>query len=139
MTALPANADRGIFGSEDGIWPPVAPGKAVAGSVTLAEGVKAPSKAILFIIARQFGVDVGPPVAVKKIVNPTFPVEFVLRDEDIMNGKDLPLEMSLQARLDIDGDPFTRNPKDLIGIVIEKIEAGDQGVNIELTPLDIAF
>jgi cytochrome c-type biogenesis protein CcmH/NrfG len=67
----------------------------------------------LFVIARNAGG--GPPVAVKRIVASTFPIDVELTSADSMMGQPLPATFRLEARLDSDGDPLTRPPTDPSG------------------------
>ncbi len=66
-----------------------------------------PPTAALFLIARESGVNSGPPLAVKRIDQPSFPLELSLSDADSM----LPqrpvsgfAELQLQARLSLSGE-----------------------------------
>jgi cytochrome c-type biogenesis protein CcmH/NrfG len=68
---------------------------------------------IVFVIARNAGG--GPPVAVKRIVAGTFPIDVELTSADSMMGQPLPASFRLEARLDADGDPMTRPPTDPSG------------------------
>lgn len=85
----------------------------VTGVVSIAEGLTAPS-GTLFVILRNEGVKRGPPLAVKKIVNPTFPQSFTLGPADVMI-KGLPFTgpFEIQARVDADGNAMTKAAGDL--------------------------
>jgi hypothetical protein len=68
-------------------------------------------------MARPAGQAEGPPVAVKRMVVNAFPVRFSLGPADAMMGQELPEALRIDARLDLDGDPMTRDaadPKDVI-------------------------
>lgn len=65
---------------------------------------------IVFVIARNAGG--GPPVAVKRVVAGTFPINVELTSADSMMGQPLPATFRLEARLDGDGDPMTKPPTD---------------------------
>ncbi len=65
---------------------------------------------ILYIIAR--GGEAGHPVAVKRIETNAFPVIIDFGAGDSMMGGTLPSRLSLEARLDSDGDAGTSNPAD---------------------------
>jgi cytochrome c-type biogenesis protein CcmH len=81
--------------------------------VTLSlEGAKPSPGAVLFIFARSSGQTAGPPAAVKRIMNPSFPMEIDLSAADSMMGQPLPATVRIEARLDSDGDAMTRNPSD---------------------------
>jgi cytochrome c-type biogenesis protein CcmH len=55
----------------------------------------------------------GPPVAVKRISRPSFPLDLTLGAGDSMMGAELPAAGMLVARLDGDGDVSTSSPGDL--------------------------
>lgn len=73
-----------------------------------------PGGAILFIIARRAAA--GPPLAVKRIADPTFPLAFELGPADRMIQQ-LPWEgpLTLSARLDQDANATSRSEGDLQG------------------------
>jgi len=96
---------------------PSAPSPAVPVSgpsvhVTLTLAGKPSPGAILFLIARAAGQTAGPPAAVKRIGNPTFPLELDLSAADSMMGQPLPASIRIEARLDSDGDAMTKNASD---------------------------
>lgn len=107
-------------------------GEAVTGTITLGEGFdrKVPVGAILFLIARsaQGG---GPPLAVKRIADPKFPLDFSLGPDDRMIQQ-LPFvgPLQLSARLDADGNAMTRAPGDLQGQADATAQPGDSGIAI---------
>jgi cytochrome c-type biogenesis protein CcmH len=65
-----------------------------------------PPEAVLFIIARAEGVEGGPPLGVKRVERPRFPVEVKLGDQDSMLPQQ-PISsrpvLRLQARLSMQG------------------------------------
>jgi tetratricopeptide (TPR) repeat protein len=65
---------------------------------------------VLFVIARNPAG--GPPAAVKRLQNVTFPVTLTLSSADSMMGQPLPAKFRLEARLDSDGDAATKPPTD---------------------------
>jgi hypothetical protein len=85
--------------------------------------------AVLFLIARTSGS--GPPVAVKRIPTPEFPLDFELGSDDRM-PHDLPFEgpFRLTARVDMDGDAATRMAGDLQGTAQGTHRPGATGVTI---------
>jgi tetratricopeptide (TPR) repeat protein len=92
---------------------PTAPGSGPSVHVTLTLAGAAPSpNAVLFIIARAAGQTAGPPAAVKRIAGPTFPLDIDLSAADSMMGQPLPATVRIEARIDSDGDPLTKNPSD---------------------------
>ncbi len=74
------------------------------------------SGGILFIIARRATTQGGPPLAVKKIASPVFPLSYSLGKENMMiPGSRFEGKVNIIVRLDKDGDPLTREPGSLIG------------------------
>jgi cytochrome c-type biogenesis protein CcmH len=118
----------------DGSTPPPAASDAqpVSGTVALADGFdhKVPAGAILFIVARNAQA-AGPPLAVKRIESPHFPLDFSLGPDDRMI-KQLPFvgPLQLSARLDADGNAMTRAPGDLQGQAAGTHQPGESGVAI---------
>lgn len=78
------------------------------------ESAKAKLKpgAVLFVIARAEGVTAGPPAAVKRLTGVSFPFTFDLTSADSMLGQPLPPRVRLEARIDSDGNPLTKDPSD---------------------------
>jgi hypothetical protein len=70
------------------------------------------TRGMIFIIARAAGVTAGPPAAVKRLPISSFPLSVDLTSADSMMGQPLPAKMRIEARIDSDGDPLTRDPKD---------------------------
>lgn len=108
------------------------PERTITGTVTLAPQLspEVPASGALFIIARQGD---GPPLAVKRIPNPSFPVRFALGPADRMLA-DTPFagEVTLLARLKRDGTAGPPAPGDLEGRVGTAVKVGQQGVDIVL-------
>lgn len=104
----------------------------VSGTITLTSGFerKVPAGAILFLVARK-GQGGGPPLAVKRIESPSFPLEFSLGPGDRMIQQ-MPFEgpFQLSARLDTDGNAMTREPGDLQGSAAGSHQPGDTGISI---------
>ena len=73
-------------------------------------------QAALFIIARPAGGPGGPPLAVKKIDKPTFPLQYSLSQENVMmQGTPFTGKINLTVRLDKDGNPTSRGAGDMTG------------------------
>ncbi len=91
------------------------PGNSSSGIVVVVDlprGVTVPDTAILFVIVREAGFGSGPPIAVKRMPAASFPVTVTISDKDSMSGESLPGLVRLDARVDRDGDPMTKDPKD---------------------------
>jgi cytochrome c-type biogenesis protein CcmH len=67
---------------------------------------------VLFVIARAAGQTAGMPIAVKRLTASSFPLDVDISTADSMMGKPLPPMVSIEARLDSDGDAMTRTPGD---------------------------
>lgn len=90
----------------------------ISGKITIDPKLKAnvDSQATLFIIARPANAAKGPPMAVKKIDYPVFPLSYSLGPENVMmQGIPFTGSVAVIARLDKDGNPTTRQPGDLTG------------------------
>jgi cytochrome c-type biogenesis protein CcmH len=108
------------------------PRRKIAGTVTLGDGVRrnAPADGTLFVIARQ---GAGPPLAVKRIIAPKFPVTFTLGPEDVMvKGPEFAGTVTLIARLKRDGRVGTAERGDLEGMAPGPVAVGTTDARITL-------
>jgi cytochrome c-type biogenesis protein CcmH len=112
------------------VSPVVAGPGVVTGTITLADGVRVQSGAVVFVIARAVG-GAGPAVAVARITPSSFPVTFTLSAANSMMGEPLPDRMRVEARIDLDGDVMTRDAGAPTGFV-DDVAAGATGVTIVL-------
>jgi hypothetical protein len=89
---------------------------------------------VLFIIARKEGM--RPPLAVKRIENPSFPLTFSLGPADRM-VKTVPFtgSLMLSVRLDGDGNVMSREPGDLQSLSTVEVDPGTQDVELVLEVL----
>ena len=107
----------------------------VKGTITVAEELKnkLPAKSALFIIARIEGDAGKPPLAVQRMENFEFPLEYSIGQADIMMpGGIFKGDMVITARLDSDGNA-TSSPGDVEGAKAGK--PGDENVDIMLDRL----
>jgi hypothetical protein len=83
----------------------------LSGTITLDPSItQSPGSAVtVFIIART-GPGKGKPVLARRIDAQSFPLAFTLTGADSMMAGDKPAEVSLEARIDLDGDAMTREP-----------------------------
>ncbi|MCM2254783.1 MAG: tetratricopeptide repeat protein [Vicinamibacteria bacterium] len=81
-------------------------------SIRLGAGLQ--GRGVLFVVVREAGQQAGPPIAARRVASPVFPLQVVLGASDSMMGQPLPEKLSLEARLDSDGDVTTRDPGDLV-------------------------
>lgn len=86
----------------------------VAGVVDLDPALrgKLTAGAIVWVTVREAGVEKGPPIAVKRLAASEFPIAFSVGEADAMAGQPFPGKVRIEARIDSDGDPLTRNPSD---------------------------
>ena len=91
---------------------------------------KAKGKTAIFIIAR--GKQPGPPLAVMRILNPSFPLEFTMSEQNVMlQGVAFAGEVSLIAKLDGDGKVGTQ-AGDIFGGARGPVQVGARDVEILL-------
>jgi tetratricopeptide (TPR) repeat protein len=88
---------------------PAASGAGVHVTLDLDPGAKQRT-GIVFVIARNPAG--GPPVAVKRVVATSFPMNVEITSADSMMGQTLPASFRIEARLDGDGDPLTKPATD---------------------------
>jgi hypothetical protein len=88
--------------------------------------------AALFIIARSASSAGGPPLAVKKIDKPSFPLGYSLSQENVMmQGTPFTGKITISVRLDKDGNAVTRGPGDLTGEYKKNpVDVGTKNVDI---------
>jgi cytochrome c-type biogenesis protein CcmH len=141
-----APKDQGMGAAARGASPPGAPaamgavpaaaaaasgGGPIRGRIVLAgelEG-RVPGGSVLFLIARAS--DAGPPVAVKRVPDPSFPLDFEIGPGDrMMEGIPFTGPFQLTARVDADRNAATRNPGDLQGESRERVPAGTRDVEL---------
>jgi len=107
----------------------------ISGKITIDPKLKATidPNAALFIIARPAGGGGGPPLAVKKIDRPTFPVDYTLSQDNAMMGMPFTGKINITARLDKDSNPVTRTAGDISGDYKKNpAEVGTKNVDVTL-------
>jgi cytochrome c-type biogenesis protein CcmH len=111
------------------------PSNQISGKITLDPKLTAnvDKQATLFIIARPAGAAGGPPLAVKKIDRPVFPLSYSLGSENVMmQGRPFAGKVTISVRLDKDGNPTTRQPGDLTGETKNPVDVGAKNIDIVL-------
>jgi len=89
--------------------------------------------AVLYIMARK---QVGPPLAVKRVTQVTFPLSYTLSAANAMvAGTEFEGEVSVTARLDKDGNAGPLQPGDMTGAVPNHIQIGQGEVDIVIDHL----
>jgi cytochrome c-type biogenesis protein CcmH len=110
---------------------PTAQGEPIRGRIVLAEELagRVPPGAVLFLVARSG--ESGPPAAVKRVVDPRFPLDFEIGPGDsMMAGVPFAGPFRLTARVDADQNAATRNPGDLQGETASRVAPGTSGVEL---------
>ena len=132
----PAAADRqaapGPTGGR-GAAPVSGGGAAIEGTIELSEGLagSVPPGAVLFLIARTGAA--GPPLAVKRIVSPSFPFDFRIGPDDRMiQAMPFVGPIQISARIDSDGNATTSDPGDLQSRTVTGVDPGVTGLVIEI-------
>src|SRR5215470_1335982 len=114
------------------------PSEQISGKITIDPKLKAnvDNQAVLFIIARPAGGAAGPPLAVKKIERPVFPLSYALGPENVMmQGRPFTGKVTISVRLDKDGNPPTRQPGALTGETKTPVDVGAKNIDIVLDQL----
>ncbi len=106
----------------------------IQGTISVDPKLKAKldGRAVLFIIARSANSSGGPPLAVKKVDRPVFPLSYSLGSENVMMpGVSFSGKVKISARLDKDGNPMTREAGNLMGEYKKNpVEVGSQKIDI---------
>jgi cytochrome c-type biogenesis protein CcmH len=82
--------------------------------VTAADGARAALEqgAVLYVVIRGAGPAMGPPLGVRRVANPAFPLEITITDGDSML-QERPIsseaELQLQARVSLSGSPAAQS------------------------------
>lgn len=116
---------------------PTDPNAVITGSITLADGFHLETSGFLFIVARSKESPVGPPLAVKRIEAPVFPVTFEMSEENVMNmgggpKKKFAGELELTVRFDQDGNAMTVESGDFTTSVPLVVSVGNKDIKISL-------
>jgi hypothetical protein len=105
--------------------------EAIEGTLQLAPELagRVPPGATLFVIART--APTGPPLAVVRLANPSFPMPFSIGPDDRMI-QSMPFagQIQISVRVDADGNVMTQNPGDLQGGSGIPKAPGDRGVTL---------
>lgn len=83
---------------------------------------------VMFVTAANIG---GVPVAVKKFVNPTFPLDWKMSPEDmILPGRDWDGTLSVRVTVNPHGKVGEVRPGDLLGEHRHPVHSGDRSVDV---------
>lgn len=109
-------------------------GVIVAGTIDIDPDAEAKAKPgmSLYVIARP--VTGGPPIAAIRATAVSFPFAFRLAEENVMMSPPQPGQaLSVEARLDSDGDPMTKDmEKDLFASSDDEVIVGEEEVSLTL-------
>jgi hypothetical protein len=110
------------------------PGGVISGTIALDETIadSIGSTVTVFVIART-GEGKGHPVYAKRLDVGAFPAKFALGASDSMTGEEPSGAVSLEARIDLDGDAMTREPHAPFA-KIDVVNVGAQNVRLTLKP-----
>lgn len=103
------------------------------GGVVQAPGLTTPPRgSVLFVFVRPADRDSGPPLAVQRLSASAFPLAFSIGPADAMMGPaPFPDRVVVEARLDADGDPLSRDAGDL-SARSGPLTPGSEGVTLTL-------
>ena len=134
LAEIPAGGDQRSQAASSAPAAPSSPSPQITGKISIDPKLKAnlDPNAALFIIARPAGGAAGPPLAVKKIDRPTFPLDYTLGQENVMmQGTPFTGKINITVRLDKDGNPATRGAGDMTGEYKKNpAEVGSKNVDI---------
>jgi cytochrome c-type biogenesis protein CcmH len=134
LAEMPADAGPNVSAANTPAVP--SPAGKISGKITIDAKLKANTdpNAALFIIARPAGGVAGPPLAVKKIDKPTFPLSYSLGQENVMmQGTPFAGKINITVRLDKDGNAMTREAGNLLGDYRKNpVDVGSQNVDVVL-------
>ena len=113
-------------------------GGTIAGTITVEPSLagKLASSDVIYIIARSADRP-GPPLAVKQILNPQFPLQYTLSSADLMmQGARFQGKVNIVVRLDRDGAAGPPQPGDMEGVYAgNPATVGDQKVDIVINKM----
>lgn len=99
-----------VAAQADGAWP----GITVAVNADDASRSRIPSGGVLYVMIRSTGPAMGPPLGVRRIIDPVLPLEITISDQNSMMQErqiSSETEVQLQARISLTGSP-TAGPGD---------------------------
>lgn len=110
----------------------------ISGTVEVAPELAAqvPANATLYLVVRIAGREGGAPLAVQRHASPSFPLQFVISENDSM-VPNTPLvgELTINARIDLDGNAATSTAGDLTGMV-GPVQAGNTGIVLLISAVE---
>lgn len=105
----------------------------IAGTVKLKEGLKPNGFGTLFIIARNAKVKGGPPLAVKRVEDPVFPIGFQMSQKNVMiKSNQFTGDITLSAKWSKSGSPMKTTSGDLFMTKPLLTKVGTKGLEVIL-------
>ena len=101
----------------------------ISGTISIAEKYKKKPNAMLFIVLKNKG-DI--PIAVKKIINPSFPIEFTLTAGDLIMPDLLSKKVYIEAYLNNHGVLGKSKTSDMLGRIEKPIFINSKNIEISL-------
>lgn len=97
-------AEEQVVAEDDGSW------KGVAVTVSAGEtgASRIPTGGVLYVMIRSPGPAMGPPLGVRRIIDPVLPLEITISDQDSMLQErqiSSETELQIQARISLTGSP----------------------------------
>ena len=102
------------------------------GELSLGSGVVAPKSGVLFIMVRRTAEGAGPPIAAVRLDPRGVPGGFTITDRDMMMGGAWPETVWVEARVDTDGNPSTKQATDLTTERLGPFAAGTEEIQLTL-------
>lgn len=106
---------------------------AISGEIRLAPGLNVVSGSVIFLTIREAGSRLGAPIAAQRLPVAEFPMKFSIGQEHSMQGRPFPAQARIEARIDTDGNPLTKEPGDLVASA-DEIAKGTSNVTLTLAP-----
>lgn len=112
--------------------PATSNGPGISGMVEAPGLERPPPGAVLFVFVRPADRTAGPPLAVQRLSPSPLPMAYSIGPADAMLGpRPFPDRVIVEARLDADGDPLTRDRGDLSART-DPVAPGSEGVTLTL-------
>jgi cytochrome c-type biogenesis protein CcmH len=108
QTAPPGPAAGSEATTDEAVWQ----GTAVRVSASDTALAAIPPNAVLYVMVRPPGAAVGPPLGVRRVIDPALPLDLTISDGDSMMQErkiSLESEIQLQARISLTGSPAARS------------------------------
>ena len=103
----------------------------ISGSITVSAHLQSKlpkTNSVLFIVCKNAG---GVPVAVRRVVNPQFPVDYALTAEDLVVPDTPPSgPLTLEVEINTRGDVGAQMKGDLRGEHPDRVSNGERGVHV---------